>query len=84
MHLDYIRYQDIDFGRNPYAIAQFKKDVGRDPTPWFLELQRSNKASPRLIGNMKQWSNAKRKSITNLVKETKSLKLQMGLGQLII
>ena len=73
LHLDYIRYQDIDFGRNPYAIAQFKKDVGRDPTPWFLELQRSNKASPRLIGNMKQWSNAKRKSITNLVKETKSL-----------
>ena len=73
LHLDYIRYQDIDFGRNPYAIAQFKKDVGRDPTPWFLEVERSNKASPRLIGNMKQWSNAKRKSITNLVKETKSL-----------
>ena len=73
LHLDYIRYQDVDYGRNPYAIAKFKKDLGRDPNPWFLEMERSNVASPRLISNMKQWNNAKRKSITNLIKETKKL-----------
>tara|TARA_B100001750_G_scaffold187042_1_gene156378 strand:- start:997 stop:2220 length:1224 start_codon:yes stop_codon:yes gene_type:complete len=73
LHLDYIRYQDVEYGRNPYAIAKFKRDVGRDPNPWFLEMERSNIASPRLIGNMKQWNNAKRKSITSLVKETKNL-----------
>ena len=73
LHLDYIRYQDVEYGRNPYAIAKFKRDVGRDPNPWFLEMERSNIASPRLIGNMKQWNNAKRNSITSLVKETKNL-----------
>ena len=73
LHLDYIRYQDADYGRNPYAIAKFKKDVGRDPNPWFLEMERSNVASQRLIGNLKQWNNAKRSSITNLVKEIKEL-----------
>ena len=73
LHLDYIRYQDADYGRNPYAIAKFKKDVGRDPSPWFLEMERSNVASQRLIGNLKQWNNAKRSSITNLVKEIKKL-----------
>ena len=73
LHLDYIRYQDAEYGRNPYAIAKFKRDVGRDPNPWFLEMERSNIASPRLIGNMKKWNNAKRKSITSLVKETKNL-----------
>ncbi len=73
LHLDYIRYQDVDYGRNPYAIAKFKKDVGRDPNPWFLEMERSNVASQRLIGNLKQWNNAKRSSITNLVKEIKEL-----------
>jgi len=73
LHLDYIRYQDADYGRNPYAIAKFKKDVGRDPNPWFLEMERSNVASQRLIGNLKQWNNSKRSSITNLVKEIKEL-----------
>jgi uncharacterized lipoprotein YddW (UPF0748 family) len=73
LHLDYIRYQDVDYGRNPYAIAKFIKNVGRDPNPWFLEMERSNIASQRLIGNMKQWNNAKRKSITNLVKDIKGI-----------
>ena len=73
LHLDYVRYQDVDFGRNPYAIAKFKQDVGRDPNPWFLEMERSNVASQRLIWNLKQWNNAKRKSITNLVKELRGL-----------
>lgn len=73
LHLDYIRYQDVDYGRNPYAIAKFIKDVGRDPNPWFLEMERSNIASQRLIGNMKQWNNAKRKSVTNLVKDIKEV-----------
>jgi len=73
LHLDYIRYQDVDYGKNPYAIAKFIKDVGRDPTPWFLEMERSNIASQRLIGNMKQWNNAKRKFITNLVKDIKGI-----------
>tara|TARA_B100000700_G_scaffold193225_1_gene212784 strand:- start:313 stop:1548 length:1236 start_codon:yes stop_codon:yes gene_type:complete len=73
LHLDYVRYQDVEFGRNPYAIAKFKQDVGRDPNPWFLEMERSNVASQRLIGNLKQWNNAKRKSITNLVKELRGL-----------
>ena len=36
-------------------------------------MERSNVASQRLIGNLKQWNNSKRSSITNLVKEIKEL-----------
>ena len=25
LHLDYVRYHDSDYGKNPYAIANFKK-----------------------------------------------------------
>ena len=64
LHLDYIRYQDAEYGRNPYAIAQFKSESGNDPGPWFLEMERSTIASPRLIANMKRWNNFKRKAVT--------------------
>jgi len=73
LHLDYIRYQDAEYGRNPYAIAQFKKESGNDPRPWFLEMERSTSASRRLIGNMKRWNNSKRKAVTSLVKDTRAL-----------
>ena len=73
LHLDYIRYQDAEYGRNPYAIARFKNESGNDPGPWFLEMERSTIASPRLIGNMKRWNNFKRKAVTSLVKDTRAL-----------
>ena len=73
LHLDYIRYQEAEYGRNPYAIAQFKSESGNDPGPWFLEMERSTIASPRLIANMKRWNNFKRKAVTSLVKDTRAL-----------
>ena len=73
LHLDYIRYQEAEYGRNPYAIARFKSESGNDPGPWFLEMERSTIASPRLIANMKRWNNFKRKAVTSLVKDTRAL-----------
>ena len=73
LHLDYIRYEDAEYGRNPYAIARFKSESGNDPIPWFLEIERSNIASRRLIANMKRWNNSKRKAVTSLVKDTRAL-----------
>ena len=73
LHLDYIRYQDAEYGRNPYAIARFKSKSGNDPGPWFLEMERSTIASPRLIANMNRWNNFKRKAVTSLVKNTRAL-----------
>ena len=73
LHLDYIRYQEAEYGRNPYAIARFKRESGNDPGPWFLEMERSTSASPRLIANMKRWNNFKRKAVTSLVKDTRAL-----------
>ena len=73
LHLDYIRYQEAEYGRNPYAIARFKSESGNDPGPWFLEMERSTSASPRLIANMKRWNNFKRKAVTSLVKDTRAL-----------
>ena len=73
LHLDYIRYQDAEYGRNPYAIARFKSESGNDPGSWFLEMERSTIASPILIANMKRWNNFKRKAVTSLIKDTRAL-----------
>jgi len=83
LHLDYIRYQDAEYGRNPYAIARFKNESGNDPSPWFLEMERSTIASPRLIGNMKRWNNFKRKAVTSLVKDTRALVNEVRPGCII-
>jgi len=83
LHLDYIRYQDAEYGRNPYAIARFKNESGNDPGPWFLEMERSTIASPRLIGNMKRWNNFKRKAVTSLVKDTRALVNEVRPGCII-
>ena len=73
LHLDYIRYQEAEYGRNPYAIARFKSESGNDPGSWFLEMERSTIASPILIANMKRWNNFKRKAVTSLIKDTRAL-----------
>ena len=73
LHHDYIRYQDAEYGRTPYAIARFKSESGNDPGPWFLEMERSTIAGPRLIANMNRWNNFKRKAVTSLVKNTRAL-----------
>ena len=63
IHFDYIRYHDSGYGKNPTAIAYYRKYHG------FNALS-SNVPSKSEIS---EWNDYKRKSITDLVRETRKL-----------
>jgi uncharacterized lipoprotein YddW (UPF0748 family) len=68
LHLDYIRYHDSEYGQNPGAIAQYRKENG------LKVLQLSTSApDPMTVVKAGQWNDSRRKAVTELVRETKSL-----------
>ena len=68
LHLDYIRYHDSEYGQNPGAIAQYRKENG------LKVLQLSTSAPDRMtVVKAGQWNDSRRKAVTELVRETKSL-----------
>ena len=68
LHLDYIRYHDSEYGQNSGAIAQYRKENG------LKVLQLSTSApDPMTVVKAGQWSDSRRKAVTELVRETKSL-----------
>jgi|TARA_Y100000310_G_scaffold2817_1_gene3771 uncharacterized lipoprotein YddW (UPF0748 family) len=60
LHLDYIRYHDSEYGQNPSAIAYYRKYNGLD-------------ADPSRMSSASEWSDHRRKAVTDLVRETKNL-----------
>ncbi len=64
IHLDYIRLHDHGYGKNPYAIANYRK------------YNKSNAMSNSLLSDQyanQQWNDFLRKSITELVSDTKDM-----------
>ena len=68
LHLDYIRYHDSEYGQNPGAIAQYRKENGLK----VLQLSTSV-PDPMTVVKAGQWSDSRRKAVTELVRDTKSL-----------
>lgn len=60
LHLDYVRFHDSEYGLNPGAIAYYRKHNGLS-------------ANPTEISEASIWSDHRRKSVTDLVRETKNL-----------
>ncbi len=69
LHLDYIRYQDSDFGRNPIARQVYERNNGEDP--WVLmssyETWKGNER--QYASRMRKWSDYRRHTITDMVKQ---------------
>ncbi len=61
LHLDYVRFHDSDYGQNPIALSNFRKEIG------ISDLNSFN------ISQSSQWNDYRRKSVTDLVRETKKL-----------
>ena len=64
LHLDYIRYQDSEYGQNPQAIEYYKKYNNSNLKPVISQMNSSE---------LSRWNTFKRKSVTDLVKETKKM-----------
>ena len=58
LHLDYVRFHDSDYGQNPFALSDFQEKIG------ISDFNRSQSS---------EWSDYRRKAITDLVRETKNL-----------
>ena len=64
MHLDYIRLHDQGYGKNPYAIANFRKYNNSNNQIDALSLDQYSS---------QEWNDFLRKSITELVSDTKDM-----------
>ena len=64
IHLDYIRLHDQGYGKNPYAIANFRKYNNSNNQIDALSLDRYTS---------QEWNDFLRKSITELVSDTKDM-----------
>jgi len=80
LHLDYIRYNDTDFGYNPVARMGFKKKYGIDP----IKLYRSSNTGLPTLDNeerrqylWQQWNQYRRDAVTELVRLCNSLILDI-------
>ncbi len=79
LHLDYIRYQDMDYGYNSLAIQKFKDASGVSPIDSYIFGN-----SPVEIGvNKKQnqieiWDDFRRASVTEFVRKCNSLILKVN------
>ncbi len=69
LHLDYIRYQDNDFGRNPIARQIYERYNGEDP--WVLLSSRSRWRGneKQYVSRLRKWNDYRRYSVTDLVKQ---------------
>ena len=63
IHLDYVRYHDSDYGKNPVAIAYYRKYHG-------INALSSNQLSR---SEMSEWNDYRRKSVTDLVRELRKM-----------
>ncbi len=73
LHLDYIRYHDSDFGYNPVATTLYRKEKGINIDPSGSESETGNNAT----SSVGQWSDYRRNSVTELVRETKNMLLEI-------
>ena len=64
IHLDYIRYHDSGYGKNPYAIANYRKYNSSIEQVSGLDINQYS---------TQQWNDYLRKSITDLVSATKDM-----------
>ena len=64
LHLDYVRYQDSEYGQNPQAIEYYSK---------YNNAIAESDISKMNPSELSLWSSYRRKSVTDLVKETKKM-----------
>ncbi len=69
LHLDYIRYQDVDFGRNPIARRIYEKNNGEDPWVLLTSAARWAGNERQYLNRVRKWSDYRRYLVTDLVKQ---------------
>ncbi|MFH1851659.1 MAG: family 10 glycosylhydrolase [Candidatus Neomarinimicrobiota bacterium] len=70
LHLDYIRYQDADFGRNPVARRIYEQYNGIDPLVLLSNQAEWSGNDRQFASRLKKWSDYRRYLITDLIKQT--------------
>ena len=80
LHLDYIRYNDADFGYNRTARNRFKQEYGIDPIQLYTS-SKGESSAPNIEDSRQdlwqKWNQYRRDSVTDLVRQCNSLILDV-------
>ncbi len=69
LHLDYIRYQDVDFGRNPTARQIYERNNGDDPMVLLSTQSEWSGREEMYTNRLRRWNDYRRYLVTDLVKQ---------------
>ncbi len=73
LHLDYVRYKNSEYGKNIEAVAAYRNESGEDPKVFLSVNANISQGDPQFTRKMTNWSDYRRKAVTDLVKQTKEV-----------
>lgn len=73
LHLDYIRYKDSEYGKNDQALATYTGLTGENPKVFLSATSDISRGDPRFTRQLTNWSEYRRRTVTDLVKQTREL-----------
>jgi len=77
LHLDYVRYKDADYGNNKAALEYYKKSGGSELLTLLSTAWSEADSNTQFTSKLVKWSDYRRKAITDLVKKTKEMVLEV-------
>ncbi len=77
LHLDYVRYKDADYGNNRAALEYYKKSGGGEPLALLSTVWSKADSVTQFTNKLVKWSDYRRQAITDLVKKTKEMVLEV-------
>jgi len=73
LHLDYVRYKNVDYGNNLDALKSYQLYSNDNPLVFLSMKNKSMQNDPQLSRKMVQWSDYRRSAITGFVKDLKNM-----------
>ncbi len=73
LHLDYVRYQDVDFGRNPTSRQIYERNNGDDPLVLLSTSSEWSGQEELYENRIRKWNDYRSYLVTDLVKQTSVL-----------
>lgn len=71
LHLDYVRYKNVDYGNNLEALRSYRTYSNENPLVFLSNSNAAIRKDPQLKSKMIQWNNYRRSAITSFVRDLK-------------
>lgn len=71
LHLDYVRYKNVDYGNNIEALKLYQEYSNDNPLVFLSMADKNSVNDPQLTRKLEQWSDFRRSAVTDFVKDLK-------------